>query len=173
MIVDQDLTTEIGIGTERRMPQEGDSQLLIPPLGSLTIPLQAPSLFGSDPLAVHRKSAVSGGSTSRTNQAAATTIFMTLAPGMYRMTAFLTARANYENTGAGAGQADVSLRLTNQSGSVWQFLGLYAHITDPSSVTLNFEVLLIDVTTVAVRTEANGVGQTLDAFFSVCATRIL
>jgi len=171
MIVDSPLVIELARGQEKRIIEAGDAQLIVPPVLNTSMELVQPTLFNPGALTAVRVGSMSEVSTTRTNQAAASTTFMTLQPGVYNLQLFLSARFNYSTLPNAT--PDVSIRLVNAGGSIVRVLGFHAANGISAALPVQLEVNLIDVTTVELRTELNGVGQTLDALAMCNAVRRL
>jgi len=171
MIVDSPLVIEQARGQDKRIIEAGDAQLSLPPVLHSTMELVQPTLFTPGALTVVRVGSMTHITTSRTNQAAASTVFMTLQPGIYNIQLFLSCRFNY--TTLPNATPDVSIRLVNAGGSIVTPLAFYAATGMSPALPVQLEVNLIDQTTVELRTELNGVGQTVDALAYCNAVRRL
>lgn len=172
MILDSPALVSLPVGIDRVIPQDGDSQVVIPSIISATLEPIGPlnRFLAPNLLTPQNASFLTESNFTRTNQVAATSLLAMLARGLWELFISMTVRFNY--TGI-TGPADVGLTLRNEADTQSQFFwGCYA-----DNLSSQFEVrrrlLIADTTRVALRFEANGVGQTMTVQACLWGNRLL
>lgn len=175
MRISTTLVTELArtIGSSR--PEEGDTEIQIPPVilptASLPFPLNDPAVPGSAVL--QRSSTASWGSLAILNGGGAVSAqLLLLAAGLWRFNVQGCISSNYAQTGQFT--AWVSLEYL---GSVFYLLGLYAGgaVAAPTAYASSreVEVMVPTQSTIVIAGLNNGAGDLMRAAFHVSAAKLL
>ena len=170
MISDTPVVPEMLQGVERRIIQDGDVQLVVPPTLSLTAEVTSTLLNTQFAGPVLRQSGMLFLNTSRTNQAGVNTPIFTLAKGLWRLEFDIAVSFNWATAVAAfTGAAVVG---TYQSGQVlvfWSRLASIGSFTDHRT----YKVLLNANMIIGQSIDVTGVGQSTDFTLSCYADRML
>jgi hypothetical protein len=169
VIIDSQILSLLLKGTDRQVPEEGDSQIRMPNLIMMTVPPVQPmiALVGSG--GSGNQSYYSNVANTLTNGAGSSSILATLQPGLYTLDLHLAARFNYTVTGAILCDASLNIFDGTSSNTI---LGLYAFI-GAFSVNTKISMLLNKSFSIRLSSVTNGAGQTMDYNGSVLVTRHL
>jgi hypothetical protein len=109
MIIDSPSVTEIGLGTDRRIPQPGDNQVVIPPMILPTIrPLQ-PVQFSATSDLPNRVSFITDFLFNDNNAAQQDDDIVTLAPGYWLLDVQLSCTVSFAGTPTGTRPVQVTI----------------------------------------------------------------
>lgn len=172
MIIDSPFIIEMARGTDRRVPQEGDTQLFLPASVQPTLQLISPTIVSIGSGQVANQSACSFLQFTRTNQAPLISSMFTMAPGLYSITAHLAARFNF--TTLPNASPDVFLEIINSAANFsFNLLALFASVGANFSENVTHEFLFQERFAVRLNIGLTGVGQTADVQAAVNAVRRL
>lgn len=169
MKIDTPLTFGLTVGQDRRIPQDGDAQVEVPPM---VLPVA---------LMIHPTSFVVGGGIVQgssivdifltlTNGVAVQSNMFILAPGLWELELTLASVFNYNAPLGQADGAEITMEYQN-SGNI-QILERIAAIGSFTDYN-RLRVLLTSNAVIALLLDGNGVGQTVTARGTVNAIRIL
>jgi hypothetical protein len=169
MILDGFSFVSLALGSDKRVIEPGDTSVHIAPQVSVVTDVLQPTIFAPGATTISNLSGLFQVSISRVNAAAISNVFATLPAGLYKLQFLLSSRSNF--TTIGTSIPDVSIRMTNQGGTIITVLGAYAQIGAFGAVTREMDVLLLDQSQVELRVEILGVGQNIDALAQLNAVR--
>lgn len=174
MIVDTPITVDLALGTERRVIDQGDAQVLIPPSVQPVALFLLPTLTSPPATVPMETSAIRSNTRSNTNQAASSDVLLQLAAGFWELEIWLDSTANFTH-GFVAG-TDTGVRITLET-----LAALTLHPLIQRYVVQNFSahdytrlrVLLREPLELVHRVQVTGVGQSILSAAVVNAIRIL
>lgn len=173
MIIDSPGILQLAVGTDKRIPEVGDNQIVLP---ATILPVITPTQIiraAQSSTEIQRTSFVASTSDTRTNQAANVLTLCTVEKGLWDFVFTLTTRANY-----------ISAALVNGADLSWNN-GLFsiqlinvlpvgtATVPDSKVTILPIRMLLGEQITFELRTGLTGVGATMESQLRVIANRIL
>jgi hypothetical protein len=171
MIVDTPFTFDMTVGQERRIPQDGDNQLLIPPtLNGVFLGLRPTSIGGAQGAVPIRESFLVQQDLFRNNQAAVSQLLLTLPAGLFELEMTLSTQFDY--AGAVGTANGATIQLTDALGNIVRMLSRFAAIgtfVDYNRVRL----LLRAASSLNLDVSITTVAQHLDVRAAVNAIRIL
>lgn len=170
MIVDAPITTDLTVGQDRRIPQDGDTQTIIPATVLpcvLSLKPMSPNPLASTPNleSAYRSTSVAIAPSS----AAADVDIMTLAPGLYELELNMASWFDFTKTGAADSFCGIYLIYLNVN-----MLLLYRYATTGSFNDYNrLRLLLKAQGTIGRRNGATAVAQNITFTTMINAIRIL
>jgi|ERR1700693_4522180 len=172
MIIDSPYIIELARGVERRVIQDGDVQLVVPPILGVGVDLVLPHIFAIATGTVANTSATATFGNTKTNGGATNQEILRLPPGLWTLQCNLSARANY--TTIGTATPDILVRLiTPALTNAFNLLSLFVTVGSHFALGQKFDVMLTETQIVQVVIQPNGVGQTIDSLVSINAIRRL
>jgi len=149
------------------MPQEGDSQVVVPSIISLVADSQLPPRVTVTANQLAESSVLFSFSRTKTNGVAIDTDLLIIPPGLYNLQIELAARFNY--TLSALAPPDALVFLTVGGVSV-NLAGLYSFIGTQAK-TFTHKLLLLQQGLIVLRDALNGVAQTIDVSVVLNLTR--
>lgn len=171
MIIDSPSIIQLALGTDRRLPESGDAQVIIPNtllpcVDVMQVTRSLPN--ASTPIG---ESSLTESQRINNNQAASQDVLITIPPGLYILECFLSSLANALST---LTAADTGVRITLDFGSsIVTLLGLYQALNAAAQVGGTYTVLLPVQAQLIHRVQITPVGQTILSRASVNVRRIL
>lgn len=160
MIVDSPLITNLALGVDRRIPQDGDAQLVLPPTLNAVTEFLQPTLIDVSVAVLQFGSFVETNTFVRTNAAALISTLALLSKGLWRITYNCYWWWNY--TGAVAGADFSAVRLKNTATGILSEIAFsYPLIDTAQNQIVQHQYLLNDNATIELSMPLNGVGETL------------
>jgi len=172
VIIDSPSIIQLALGTDRRVPEQGDAQVVLPSTLVPTVELmQTTREVPNAGIAMLESACRDNGQRTNNNQAASADTLITLPPGRYRLECFLMAIGNVVQTFTAA---DVGVRITIDFGNTsTTLLGAFIGAGMPQHAYGSFEVLMPVQFTLVHRVMITPVGQTIISRCTVNAVRIL
>jgi hypothetical protein len=171
LIIDGPITYDLTVGSDRRIPQDGDAQIQVPPsVLPVVLALRKTTFKNSFGNAVPVSSLLVQADVSRVNQAALTQTLTTLAVGLWELELTLATQFNYLSAVGTLNGAHI--QLVDAVGTTIRLLSRFANVgtfTDFNRVRLLFD----QQATLNLEANLTGVGQNLDARACVNCIRIL
>jgi len=169
VIIDGPNVLDLGIGAGRRIIQDGDSQLLIPPtLLPVLLNIKRTVIPASNAI-VNDQSCLGEATVTANNSATFTTNIIVLAAGLWELEMSLCTSFDYLTAAGAIGGADITLtyhagsrRLLSRRASVGTFVDYN-----------RMRLLLDEQTTVGIRHWLTAVGEHADSVTVINAIRIL
>lgn len=168
MVIDSPLTFGLTVGADRRIPQEGDSQVIVPAL-VLPIALMAQPHSALNSSASFQGSGIIDVTSTLTNGAGIATTFMTLAPGLWELEINMASVFNFVGSVGTMNGAKTQLlyqTILNDLATLTAQIG-------SQSIYVRWRLLLVSVATLIHALDTNTVGQTTTSSTTVSAIRIL
>jgi hypothetical protein len=170
VIVDAGITTDLTVGQDRRIPQDGDTQTLVPPVVAPVVlalkPMSPNPVLGTGNIeSAYRSTSVSVAPSSAANDVD----IMTLAPGLYELELNMASWFDFVKTAAADSFVGIYLIYLNVN-----MVLLYRYAAIGSFNDYNrLRLLLKSQATIGRRNGATGVGQNLTFTTLINAIRIL
>lgn len=172
MIIDSPLLLALALGTDRRVPQEGDAQVILPNTLFPIVPVMQPTReVPSAGVAVQESACRDNGFRTNNNQAASADTLITLPPGLYFLDLSLQAMGAVNQP---LTVADTGVRITMDFGNTsTTLLGVCIGGGVPVHESLTVQVLMATQFILVHRVNVTAVGQTILSRCTVNARRIL
>ena len=172
MIIDSPYIVELARGVERRIMQEGDVQLLVPPVLTPILKFQLPHTFAIGTGILANQSVTASFANTKTNGAATNQEILRLPQGLYTIQVHASLRANY--TTIGNATADWLVRIiTPGLTNAFNLINLWAIVGANISEFASYDFMLDETRIIQVVIQPNAVGQTIDSSVNVNAVRRL
>ncbi len=169
MIIDGVNVLDLAIGTDRRIPEEGDTSLRIPS-SILPVLLNAkrhtvPAL-STDVMDV---SFITENSQSLNNQGTTSSVCVSLARGLWELELILVSQFDFASAVAGFKMSDIILTFKGADRRLLSRMAAIGSFTDYNRLRL----LLDQTTTIKIRGSATALGEHLDQMAIINGIRIL
>ena len=172
MIIDTPYIIELARGVDRRIMQDGDVQLIVPPVLQVGVELCLPHQLGLGTGVLAETSATANFNQSKTNGGATNQEILRLSPGLYTIALDLSLRANYTTLPNATPDYFVRLILPSLVNAV-NLVAAFATVGSNVNFFRTYKFMLKEEHIVQVVVQPNGVGQTLDSALAVVASRHL
>jgi len=171
VIVDSPIIPDLCRGTDRTIPQDGDAQVLVPPMIQPIIDTMLPHHFTIANNILAERSATGNFQFTRTNLGSLSGVVIMLPPGVFDITCHVAARSNY--TGLPSAVPDFRIHFIEGGVSRYDMLLLFATVGMNHIVSSHNRLLSLGNGIVEWFVNTTGVGQTIDVNGSVNVVRIL
>lgn len=169
MIVDGTNNMDLAIGQDRRIPQDGDAQIVIPGTINPVLLTLFPHGLGPGAATILNRSAAYSAQQTRTNQAANLLPFATLAKGLYEFEMQMITAFNYAAAAASFLGCQLMLGYLGVNVELMRRIASNGSFVDYNRMRM----LLTAQATLNINTDLTGVGQTADCAVIINVIRVL